>query len=211
MARSGKRRRGRRQACQRWLTGGTVPISASIILTAFVLAFSHSTFSSSFASYIRNGCSLLYNTATTWLMIKTGLYMLSRSMAVKANKLRDREMKLTGGMKANVMRETNNLEKMRAASTMRRIADRKNTDVATPNPNAATAAGTATGTTTPRVMSPYIGSPMRSPFPGRRGGGPAAAGAGAGAGDGLEDVELGHRKTTSSKTANSQVYLMPER
>jgi hypothetical protein len=163
-----------------------VPISAGIILTAFLLAFSRSSFTNSFASYARNGMSLVFNTATTWIMIKTGMYMLSRSMAVKANKLKDREYKITGGMKANVMRESNNLEKMRAASTMRQIAVRKGTDLLS--------------TGTPRALSPYIGSPG-SPFLRSRGTMGTMVSAG-----GMEDVELGHRKT-----ASSQVYLMPER
>ena len=143
----------------------------------------------SFTSYVHNGASLLFNTASTWFMIKTGLYMLSRNMAVKANKLKDREYKITGSMRAEVMRESNNLEKMRAANTMRQIAVRQGTEMSS----------------TPRVLSPYIGSPRtESPFLGsRRGTGPLGNGRGTAA---MEDVELGHRKT-----ASSQVYLMPER
>lgn len=61
-------------------------------------------------------CNLLLyplNIATTWLLIKSGLYALSRKMATKANALKDGENKRTATMLANAMREKVELQKMR--------------------------------------------------------------------------------------------------
>jgi hypothetical protein len=46
------------------------------------------------------------------VLIKTGLYALSRELAALASSLKWRERKKTGTMKANVMREKVNLRKV---------------------------------------------------------------------------------------------------
>ena len=48
----------------------------------------------------------------TWVLVKTGLYTLSRKLAVLASSLKGRETKKTGTMKANAMREKVNLRKV---------------------------------------------------------------------------------------------------
>lgn len=124
-----------------------LPISAGIIVVAFVLAFSRSPFMSSLAQLIRNAFSLVYNTAVTWLLVKSGMYMLGRQMALKAARLSDREAKITGMMKAEVLRKRNNLEKLRA---MRRIAVPPRDD------------DDSTGMRTPRTHSPFVQTPTTS-------------------------------------------------
>jgi hypothetical protein len=89
-----------------------VPISLAAMATSFVLAFSRSTFLSAFASLLWNALCLPLNVAMTWVLVKTGLYALSRELAALASSLKGRERKKTGTMKANVMREKMNLRKV---------------------------------------------------------------------------------------------------
>ncbi|KAK1749788.1 magnesium transport protein cora [Echria macrotheca] len=102
-----------------------LPISAGIILLAFVFAFSQSILSNAVVALARSGASFGYNTVLTWVMVKTGLYVAGREMKKSARRLRDRENKITGAMKAEVMRKEKNLEKMRAANHVRQLAARK--------------------------------------------------------------------------------------
>lgn len=102
-------------------------ISAGIIAVSFFLAFSRSALHNPLTMLIRNACSLSFNTFTTWLSIKSGMYMASREMAAKANALKDRENKMTAQMKANVMREKNNLEKIKVMQQISGI-ERKSED-----------------------------------------------------------------------------------
>jgi hypothetical protein len=132
-------------------------------------------------------------------MVKSGLYMLSRNLATKANKLRDRENNITGQMKAEVMRESNNLEKMKAASTMRNIAVTSNVTQNRAAPSTLALTGTGMMRDDGRMLTP------RTPYSPFSSGNPASPFMGKGK-NGLVDVELGHRKTGSS-----QVYLVPER
>lgn len=196
-----------------------VPVSAGIILVSILLAFGRSPLYSSFVSVVANYVSLVSNTILTWISVKSGLYMLSRSLVTKANKLKDKETKITGQMKANVMWEKNNLERMKAASTMRSIATMKNTRAASRldlgggvnrgheggldrgkgGAGFGDKNGTGSGVATPRTptaFSPLVSGNPASPFMGRR----------RSAGRDLMDVELGHRTMGSS-----QVYLVPER
>jgi len=134
-------------------------------------------------------------------MVKSGLYMLSRSLATRANQLRDRESKITGQMKAEVMREKNNLEKMKAASTMR-------TFVVTREVGQKQAASSTLALSTAGVGMREYGRVLtpRTPYSPFSSGNPASPFMGRGPGKGMVDVELGHRKMGSS-----QVYLVPER
>jgi hypothetical protein len=99
-----------------------LPISAGITLVAFLFAFSTSVLSNSLVSLMRSTISFGYNTALTWVMVKTGLYMAGREMSRQARRLQDRENKITGAMKAEVMRKEKNMEKMRAAGHVRQLA-----------------------------------------------------------------------------------------
>jgi hypothetical protein len=91
----------------------TVPISVGIIAISFLLAFGRSSILSSFFALL--GALFLFplNVASTWLLIKSGLYALSRKMATNANALKDEENKRTATMKANAMREKMDLREMR--------------------------------------------------------------------------------------------------
>lgn len=90
-----------------------VPISLAIIVLSFVLAFSRGTFLGVLASLLWNALCLPLNIALTWILVKTGLYMWSRELAVQAGVLKDRERKKTGMMKANAMREKASLRQIK--------------------------------------------------------------------------------------------------
>ncbi|KAI1497760.1 hypothetical protein F5X99DRAFT_432688 [Biscogniauxia marginata] len=96
----------------------TFPISLGVIIISFVLAFSRTALTNTFARLAYSAVSLLYNTGTTWLAVHTGLFMLGRKAAAKASMLREQETRMTGTMKAEILNKRANLEKMRA---MKRI------------------------------------------------------------------------------------------
>lgn len=124
--------------------------------------------------------SFAYNTALTWLGIKTGLYMLGRDMGVVAGRLRDKEAKLTGSWKAEVRREKSNIEKLRAAHAMRAMV----------LPKAGRRDDEGGSRTTPIPFSPYV----LSPSPGRAA---SPDGPGRARGTAQHDVELGHWQSRS--------------
>ncbi|KAK4121997.1 hypothetical protein N657DRAFT_576474 [Parathielavia appendiculata] len=158
------------------------PVSAGIILTSFLFAFSRGVFTNSVVMWVRSAVSFGWNTAWTWLAVRTGMYVVGREMLVKANRLREREGTITGGMKAEVLRREKNLEKMRAAGHVRALARQRGKVDAR--------GGSGDGT----VVSPGLysaGTPANpSPFLASRGGSVA-------------DIEMGER--------SSQVHLVPER
>lgn len=161
------------------------PASAGVAIIAFLLAFSQSVHSNSVVALLRSVVSFGYNTVLTWLAVKTGMYMAGREMSRTARVLRDREAKITGGMKAEVMRKEKNLDKMRAANHVRQLTMRKEAGVGAGN------GGDGSGRTTP--FSPYApgsGGGL-SPFlvPGMGGKGPRVMQMAE------VDVELGDRGT----------------
>lgn len=102
-----------------------VPISAGIILISFLFAFSQTVLSNSLVMLARSSVSFVWNTMVTWFLVKSGLYMAGREMSVQANRLRDREAKITGGMKAEVLRQEKNLERIRAAGHVKKLTAKK--------------------------------------------------------------------------------------
>ncbi|KAH8883113.1 hypothetical protein GQ53DRAFT_883648 [Thozetella sp. PMI_491] len=178
------------------------PISAGIILISFFLAFSRSAFTNSFVRLLGSAASFIYNTTTTWFLVKTGFYMAGRELAVQANRLHDREVKITGAMKAEVMRSKSNLEKMQAASAMRELVfSRSNTAFGLRDD-----AGGVSGRATP--FSPYSPRNIPSPGPGtpfaRQGPTTSSYGKGLGISVSEYDVELGQRITNESKPGSSR-------
>lgn len=166
------------------------PISAGIILISFLFAFSQSVTTNSVVMLVRSSFSFAWNTAVTWTLIKTGMYVAGREMASKASRLRAKEAAITGGMKAEVLRKEKNLEKLKAAGHVKELMRRK-TDLGA-------------------MMSPYSASGMLTPgTPGtprplmmeRHG----TKGAGLSVGIGEVDVELGEIERKPS----SQRYLVP--
>ncbi|KAK4464936.1 magnesium transport protein cora [Cladorrhinum samala] len=166
------------------------PISAGIILISFLFAFSQSVTTNSVVMLVRSSCSFAWNTAVTWTLIKTGMYVAGREMASKASQLRAREAKITGAMKAEVLRKEKNLEKLKAAGHVKELMKRK-TDLGA-------------------MMSPYSASGMLTPgTPGtprplmmeQHG----AKGPSLGVRVGEVDVELGEMERKPS----SQRYLVP--
>lgn len=187
------------------------PISAGIILTSFVLAFSQSVLTNSAVALARSVVSFAWNTAVTWFLVRTGLYVAGREMMVRANRLRDREGKITGSMKAEVLRREKNLERMRAADHVRELARTKSSGARTGGEegNASRSAiggGGSMGT----LLSPYSASMPGSPSPFLAGS--SSAGGGNGKGMAMEmvdvDVELGERV---SRKPSSQIHLVPGR
>jgi hypothetical protein len=73
----------------------------------------------------------MYNTTTTWIAVHTGMYVAGKEMEVVAARLRDRESKITGGMRAEVMRRRAHEGKIRAATTIRQIVVGKDKDAGT--------------------------------------------------------------------------------
>ncbi|KAK4223068.1 magnesium transport protein cora [Podospora fimiseda] len=171
------------------------PISAGIILISFLFAFSQSVTTNSPVMLVRSAFSFAWNTAVTWLLIKTGMYVAGRDLAVKANRLRAKEAAITGGMKAEVLRKEKNLEKLKAAGHVREIMRRKTDLGGMMSPYA------ASGMLTPGT--PGTPGPMMSVMMDRREG----KGQGLGVGVGEVDVELGEMERKPS----SQMYLVPGR
>jgi Mg2+ and Co2+ transporter CorA len=161
------------------------PVSAGIILTSFLFAFSRGVFTNSVVMLARSGVSFVWNTAWTWVAVKTGLYVVGREMLTKANRLREREGTITGGMKAEVLRREKNLERMRAAGHVRALARQRGDD----GQRVGSGGGGGDGMVSPGLNSAGIpGSP--SPLLASRGGSVA-------------DIEMGER--------SSQVHLVPGR
>ncbi|KAH6847617.1 hypothetical protein B0I37DRAFT_375478 [Chaetomium sp. MPI-CAGE-AT-0009] len=160
------------------------PVSAGIILASFLFAFSSGVFANSAVVLVRSAVSFVWNTAVTWVVVKTGLYVVGREMLVKANRLREREGTVTGAMKAEVLRREKNMERMRAAGHVKALARQRG-------------AGAGRGGRGSSEMSPFgegvPGSP--SPFLGM-------------SGDDVVDVELGERVP---RKPSSQVHLVSGR
>lgn len=183
------------------------PISAGIIFIAFLFAFSRSVLNNSVVALMRSSVSFGYNTALTWLMVKTGLYVAGREMMKQARRLRDRENKITGAMKAEVMRKEKNLEKMRAAGHVRQLAmNRSSTRGHLGDDLNDANAAMASGRTTP--FSPYSTGAPGSPFMGQKG--PSSPFVGQSPFLGQKgsstpmsevDVELGERRPTMRRIA----------
>jgi hypothetical protein len=177
------------------------PISAGIILASFLFAFTQTVFTNSLVALARSGVSFVWNTAVTWVAVKTGLYVAGREMAARANRIRDREGKVTGAMKAEVLRREKNLERMRAAGHVRGLARTRTARVGRVS-GEEEEAGEGAGS----LFSPYSvsaasmpGSP--SPFLGSQG----KVGV---VGVSEVDVELGERV---SRKPSSQMHLVPGR
>lgn len=81
------------------------PISISIILFSFVMAFSSSPFFSSLFGLIWAGLSYPVNVGLTWCLTKSGMFMVSRELVGKAKQLRDKERKKTAIMIGEAKRE----------------------------------------------------------------------------------------------------------
>ena len=168
-----------------------VPISAGIIVVSFFLAFSRGAFTNSLAMLLRSASSFAYNIAVTWVSVKTGFYVVGRGLEAEANRLRNREAKITGMMKAEVMRKKPNLEKMQAANTMRELALSRSTTGFAMREDGVGSRGRGT------PFSPY--SPRNAPSPGpaspfaRQGAAVGMQAKGLGIGVSEYDVELGER------------------
>ncbi|KAK0642224.1 hypothetical protein B0T16DRAFT_381461 [Cercophora newfieldiana] len=161
------------------------PISAGIILIALVLGFSHSVRSNSVVELARTGVSFAWNTALTWVMVKTGLYMAGREMSRRARRLKEKEGKITGGMKAEVMRKEKHMEKMRAAGHLAVKKGANGRQLGGDSETNSTSLAVASGRNTP-MFSPYSAGP-ESPFVER------VQGKGSGVKVSEVDVELGER------------------
>ncbi|KAK4446027.1 hypothetical protein QBC34DRAFT_470608 [Podospora aff. communis PSN243] len=150
------------------------PVSIGIIMVALVLGFSHSVRSNALVEFLRSAVSFAWNTGVTWVSVRSGMYMAGRDMARRARRLREREGKVTGGMKAEVMRREKNVERMRAAGHL--AVGQKD--------GSGTLAVTASGRNTP-MFSPYGSAGPGSPFVGHgngEGGGRGQKGMGFGRG-----------------------------
>ncbi|KAK4182905.1 magnesium transport protein cora [Podospora australis] len=171
------------------------PISAGIILISFLFAFSRSVLTNSPVMLVRSIASFLWNTGVTWIMVKSGMYVAGREMAVRANRLRSKEAVITGAMKAEVLRKEKNMEKMRAAGHVKELVRTK-----TVNGNANTERIDEEG-----MRSPFGGSSMGFPSPGsprplimRKGGAASSS-------EFPLDVEMG----SMERKPSSQMYLVP--
>ena len=165
------------------------PVSAGIIILALVLGFSHTVRSNSVVELARSGLSFVWNTALTWVSVKTGLYMAGREMSRRARRLKEKEGKITGGMKAEVMRKEKHMERMRAAGHLA-VTARKGgggRQLGGEDGDGSTLAVGASGRGTPMLFSPYREG-MGSPFVEQRG-----PGKGVGVRVAEVDVELGER------------------
>lgn len=146
------------------------PANAGAAIITFLQAFSQSVHSNSVVDLVRSVVSLRYNTLVTWVTVKTGMYMAGREMSRTARVLRDRVAKITGGMKAEVMRKEKNLDKMRAASHVRQLTMRNEAGVG------AGADGDWSGRTAPFISYARGSGDGLSPFlaPGMVGKGPGS-------------------------------------
>ncbi|KAI5919149.1 hypothetical protein F4810DRAFT_517492 [Camillea tinctor] len=104
------------------------PISIGVIIISFVLAFSQTALTNTFARLAYSAVSLLYNVGATWVAVHTGLFMLGRKAAAKASILRERETRVTGTMKAEVLQRKANLKKMQAMKRIISLPDDNDDD-----------------------------------------------------------------------------------
>lgn len=81
------------------------PISVAIIITSFTFAFSSSSLVSAVCELLWEGAKYPVSVAGTWMLTRTGLYTLSREIGGRAKEVRERGRKVTGSMRANVLRE----------------------------------------------------------------------------------------------------------
>ncbi|GAB1316850.1 Ankyrin repeat protein [Madurella fahalii] len=184
------------------------PISAGIILISFLFAFSQSVLTNSAVALARSVVSFAWNTAVTWVLVKTGLYVVGREMLVKANRLRDREGKITGAMKAEVLRREKNLERMRAAGHVRELAKSRSATRVGINREEDNISGSVLSGGG-GVGTPYSASLPGSPSPFlMRGNNGSGRGKGMTVGLTEVDVELGERV---SRKPSSQLHLVPGR
>jgi hypothetical protein len=186
-------------------------VSAGIILVSCLFAFSRTVRTvnkTGVVGLVRSGVGFVWNVAVTWLLVKTGLYVAGREMAVKARLLREREGKITGKMKAEVLRREKNLEKMRAAGHVREFAAarrRVRTVGVDDGVNSNRVGGGSRSPGTPgTVLTPFSTTSLpASPTPFF-----AAQGKGTTVGFAEVDVELGERV---SRKPSSQMHLVPDR
>ncbi|KAI0891066.1 hypothetical protein F4806DRAFT_336716 [Annulohypoxylon nitens] len=95
-----------------------VPIATGVVVVSFFLAFNHSIFTNAIAGFIRAVASFFYNTTLTWLAVRTGWYLLESNVSRKTNSLRNKEIGITGGMKAEALRNEKNIRQMRASQEL---------------------------------------------------------------------------------------------
>ncbi|RYO82235.1 hypothetical protein DL766_003209 [Monosporascus sp. MC13-8B] len=103
-----------------------LPTCLGIIIFSFVLAFSRSP---AFMKLLFRASSLAYNTAITWLAIKTGLYVYEHKAHVTANSLREREIATTAAMKADYLSRKAKSEALRK---MAKLPEGDEPDLAAP-------------------------------------------------------------------------------
>ncbi|XDG07332.1 hypothetical protein ABKA04_006947 [Annulohypoxylon sp. FPYF3050] len=94
------------------------PIATGVVVVSFFLAFNHSIFTNAIAGFIRAVASFFYNTTLTWLAVRTGWYLLESNVSRKTNSLRNKEIGITGGMKAEALRNEKNIRQMRASQEL---------------------------------------------------------------------------------------------
>jgi hypothetical protein len=80
---------------------------------SFVIAFSSSSFVSALCSLIWAVFTFPVNVATTWILVKTGMYTFARRVTARATALKERERKSTGLMKANALRDKVEFKEMK--------------------------------------------------------------------------------------------------
>ncbi|KAI1390408.1 uncharacterized protein F4822DRAFT_401845 [Hypoxylon trugodes] len=91
------------------------PIGAGVIVISFFLAFNYGTFTNAITRLLRSAFSFAYNIGFTWLAVRTGWYMMESKITRKTNSLRNREVGITSGMKAEALRNEKNIRQMRAS------------------------------------------------------------------------------------------------
>ncbi|KAI1454279.1 hypothetical protein F4805DRAFT_460944 [Annulohypoxylon moriforme] len=103
------------------------PIATGVVVVSFFLAFNHSIFTNALAKFIRAVASFFYNTTLTWLAVRTGWYLLESNVTRKTNSLRNREIGITGGMRAEALRNEKNIRQMRASQELIKHMGREHT------------------------------------------------------------------------------------
>jgi hypothetical protein len=71
------------------------PGSPGIIVASFLFALSRGVLTNSLGILVRSGLSFVWNTAVTWLVVRTKLYVAGRGILLRANQLREREGTVT--------------------------------------------------------------------------------------------------------------------
>ncbi|KAL2130693.1 hypothetical protein VTI74DRAFT_6080 [Chaetomium olivicolor] len=172
------------------------PVSAGIILVSFVFAFSRSVRTNSGVALVRSGASFVWNTALTWVLVRTGLYVTGREWAARAARMREREGKVTGAMKAEVLRREK-LERSRAAGHLRELVRARARRANAERQERAGSPGTV-------LLSPYGVSVSGSPSPLLTAQGRGVAGVSVSD----TDLEMGERM---ARRPSSQMHLVPGR